>query len=680
MRHVSVFAALASAAPPAIASLGTVASADMHEPDDLNALASKPLLGGYIHVSGDASGALDVGTYAVLKLNCARSLANPPCPPLDNAQVLDAVSHVTEVDYWFLNVSVGVLGRTVHVNVAVDDLSETRARDFECPSLDHGKWAAYNLVRVAENGVDLTNPCSFEPRGDANVEVNGDTAVLGTDALGESLLRVTGEKKMFAAWRPWDRPAAPEPAVPGDDGLDTSAYGDGTSAELAGDGASAKGDGTSTKGDGASAKGDGTSAKGDSNGVKGDGTSAKGDSNGVKGDGTSAKGDSNGVKGDGTSAKEYIDDEAQNPDDLFGPNSDAPVAHYDCPLVTMPPTEWHPPASYDLRDEWGDVCDADKPADQGRCGSCWAHAFAHMYSYRMCIQSGGKFREMISAQQLISCDWGGTCTGGFDGYTARHFDNNDGGPMAMLSAADFPYTDGLGVRTEGSGEACRVRGTKTDGAADEQGKNRSYAVDFSSYQTANYWYEQPINERDAHSVKSVWFENCDLKRTRVQSDATLGENSIWTSAEIGEQESQIHLDPDAELAGDGASAKGDGASAKGDGTSAKGAYANATKRAWWASSKKRNKATETRDSEDVPPLLEQQRWLMYPISTFGPVTAAMSASSFPHGGDPNRVHSCVGLCESIDHSVIIVGWGESRGVGGAEPEPYWIVQNSWTDK
>ena len=631
MRHVSVFAALASAAPPAIASLGTVASADMHEPDDLNALASKPLLGGYIHVSGDASGALDVGTYAVLKLNCARSLANPPCPPLDNAHVLDAVSHVTEVDYWFLNVSVGVLGRTVHVNVAVDDLSETRARDFECPSLDHGKWAAYNLVRVAENGVDLTNPCSFEPRGDANVEVNGDTAVLGTDALGESLLRVTGEKKMFAAWRPWDRPAAPEPAVPGDGGLDTSAYGDGTSAELAGDEASAKGDGTSTKGDGAS-------------------------------------------------AKEYIDDEAQNPDDLFGPNSYAPVAHYDCPLVTMPPTEWHPPASYDLRDEWGDVCDADKPADQGRCGSCWAHAFAHMYSYRMCIQSGGKFREMISAQQLISCDWGGTCTGGFDGYTARHFDNNDGGPMAMLSAADFPYTDGLGVRTEGSGEACRVRGTKTDGAADEQGKNRSYAVDFSSYQTANYWYEQPINERDAHSVKSVWFENCDLKRTRVQSDATLGENSIWTSAEIGEQESQIHLDPDAELAGDGASAKGDGASAKGDGTSAKGAYANATKRAWWASSKKRNKATETRDSEDVPPLLEQQRWLMYPISTFCPVTAAMSASSFPHGGDPNRVHSCVGLCESIDHSVIIVGWGESRGVGGAEPEPYWIVQNSWTDK
>jgi hypothetical protein len=631
MRHVSVFAALASAAPPAIASLGTVASADMHEPDDLNALASKPLLGGYIHVSGDASGALDVGTYAVLKLNCAKSLANPPCPPLDNAHVLDAVSHVTEVDYWFLNVSVGVLGRTVHVNVAVDDLSETRARDFECPSLDHGKWAAYNLVRVAENGVDLTNPCSFEPRGDANVEVNGDTAVLGTDALGESLLRVTGEKKMFAAWRPWDRPAAPEPAVPGDGGLDTSAYGDGTSAELAGDEASAKGDGTSTKGDGAS-------------------------------------------------AKEYIDDEAQNPDDLFGPNSYAPVAHYDCPLVTMPPTEWHPPASYDLRDEWGDVCDADKPADQGRCGSCWAHAFAHMYSYRMCIQSGGKFREMISAQQLISCDWGGTCTGGFDGYTARHVDNNDRGPMAMLSAADFPYTDGLGVRTEGSGEACRVRGTKTDGAADEQGKNRSYAVDFSSYQTANYWYEQPINERDAHSVKSVWFENCDLKRTRVQSDATLGENSIWTSAEIGEQESQIHLDPDAELAGDGASAKGDGASAKGDGTSAKGAYANATKRAWWASSKKRNKATETRDSEDVPPLLEQQRWLMYPISTFGPVTAAMSASSFPHGGDPNRVHSCVGLCESIDHSVIIVGWGESRGVGGAEPEPYWIVQNSWTDK
>jgi hypothetical protein len=54
-----------------------------------------------------------------------------------------------------------------------------------------------------------------------------------------------------------------------------------------------------------------------------------------------------------------------------------------------------------------------------------------------CLQSHGKFREMISAQQLISCDMGGTCAGGYDGFTARHFENADGTPKAVPGECFF---------------------------------------------------------------------------------------------------------------------------------------------------------------------------------------------------------------------------------------------------
>ena len=106
------------------------------------------------------------------KLNCARLLADPPCAPLDRAHILDAVSHITSVDYWFLNISTGAVPpRTLHFTVAVDDLSASHARDFDCPSLDRGEMAIYNLVRATENGADVTNPCSFEPHPDASASL-----------------------------------------------------------------------------------------------------------------------------------------------------------------------------------------------------------------------------------------------------------------------------------------------------------------------------------------------------------------------------------------------------------------------------------------------------------------------------------------------------------------------------
>ena len=465
----------------------------MHDPGDLASLASVPLLGGYTHVDGDGTGALDAGRYAMLKLNCARLLADPPCAPLDRAHILDAVSHITSVDYWFLNISTGAVPpRTLHFTVAVDDLSASHARDFDCPSLDRGEMAIYNLVRATENGADVTNPCSFEPHPDASA------------SLGASMPRVTGEKKARMACRPWDAPAAPLRADVLKNVTDQGTGSDLGASQIAGflkaDGSSSKADGSSSKADGSSSKADGSSSKADGSSSKADGSSSKADGSSAEGDecvcadgrggvlksggfvmgselGASALTDS--LKADALTAALKVDFTVKkangssytaegssamecvchpHPEDVFGPHSYPPVPHYECQDVTIAPAGWNPPLSYDLRDEWGDVCDADVPADQGRCGSCWAHAYASMFSYRMCIQSGGKLREMISAQHLISCDWGGTCAGGYDGFTARHFDNHDGGLMAMPAASDFPYTDGIGVRTEGSGEKCLVRG------------------------------------------------------------------------------------------------------------------------------------------------------------------------------------------------------------------------------
>lgn len=245
--------------------------------------------------------------------------------------------------------------------------------------------------------------------------------------------------------------------------------------------------------------------------------------------------------------------------------------------------------------------------------------------------------------------------------------------MAMPAASDFPYTDGIGVRTEGSGEKCLVRGMVPELGATEnvakQTKFRSYAVDFSTYETANYWYEQPVDERSARSIKSIWLENCNLDRTVVQSEVTLDDFDPAARREsrggvlksgAGGSGAKGKLGADALnawLKSGFIAKKADGSSFEGDGSSAMECVC---------------------DTQPVSNRIEQQRWLMYQIETFGPVTAVMSAASFPHGGDPTRVHSCEGPCDTVDHAVVIVGWGVSSVKDGEEP--YWIVQNSWTDK
>ena len=52
--------------------------------------------------------------------------------------------------------------------------------------------------------------------------------------------------------------------------------------------------------------------------------------------------------------------------------------------------------------------------NQGQCGSCWAHAASEVFSDRVCIQSGGKIKEVYSPQHLVDCDLlEMACYGGF---------------------------------------------------------------------------------------------------------------------------------------------------------------------------------------------------------------------------------------------------------------------------
>ena len=184
--------------------------AEMHAPGNLAALASQPTLGGYVPQSGDAPASLEAARYAILKLNCARVIAG--CAPLNRAHVLGAVSHVTAVDYWFLDIAVGANGRTVHATVAIDEVAKAQSEDLDCPDLNE-EWVAFNLLKITENDEDMLDVCSITPETTA-----GAWSTLG--GAGKTL-EVTGQRRVFAASRPWDLAAASEPASIGSDGANS---------------------------------------------------------------------------------------------------------------------------------------------------------------------------------------------------------------------------------------------------------------------------------------------------------------------------------------------------------------------------------------------------------------------------------------------------------------------------
>ena len=167
-----------------------------------------------------------------------------------------------------------------------------------------------------------------------------------------------------------------------------------------------------------------------------------------------------------------------------------------------------PPASYDLRDHYSH-CEADKPGNQGQCGSCWAYAYAYMFSYRACIKSGGKYNELISTEQLVACEWGGSCGGGWDSRAAAAMHENWDEPTAMPSFGEHPYTHSRG---SSSAASCMSRDLEDI----RSGAVRAYAVDMPTIATANY--------RDDR----YYFGNCK----RYSSASSKEEHERWIQYQI----------------------------------------------------------------------------------------------------------------------------------------------------
>lgn len=61
------------------------------------------------------------------------------------------------------------------------------------------------------------------------------------------------------------------------------------------------------------------------------------------------------------------------------------------------------PESFDSRTQWPDCIHPIR--DQGKCGSCWAHAASEVLSDRFCIASNGAVNVVLSPEDMVSCDY-----------------------------------------------------------------------------------------------------------------------------------------------------------------------------------------------------------------------------------------------------------------------------------
>ncbi|EER01472.1 cathepsin b, putative, partial [Perkinsus marinus ATCC 50983] len=62
------------------------------------------------------------------------------------------------------------------------------------------------------------------------------------------------------------------------------------------------------------------------------------------------------------------------------------------------------PSSFDARDAFKECKGVIGHVwDQSACGSCWAIAPVEAFNARLCIKSGGKFNQLLSAGEMLAC-------------------------------------------------------------------------------------------------------------------------------------------------------------------------------------------------------------------------------------------------------------------------------------
>merc|ERR1712072_1426466 len=110
---------------------------------------------------------------------------------------------------------------------------------------------------------------------------------------------------------------------------------------------------------------------------------------------------------------------------------------------TLPVKDDYPvmdiPASFDARDQWGDLIHPIR--DQQQCGSCWAFSASGVLSDRFAIQTNGTTDVILSPEDMVSCDKGDMgCNGGILASAWSYLTNT-----GIVTDSCFPYTAGTGV-------------------------------------------------------------------------------------------------------------------------------------------------------------------------------------------------------------------------------------------
>jgi cathepsin B len=113
------------------------------------------------------------------------------------------------------------------------------------------------------------------------------------------------------------------------------------------------------------------------------------------------------------------------------------------------------PENFLVHDKWPQCI--HKIRDQQDCGSCWAFAASEVLSDRLCIASGTKIDQILSPQDLVSCEADNFgCNGGWPDLSWAYMEKS-----GIVSDACFPYVFGGGLT-----KPCAIEDGKcTDGSA-----------------------------------------------------------------------------------------------------------------------------------------------------------------------------------------------------------------------
>ena len=103
------------------------------------------------------------------------------------------------------------------------------------------------------------------------------------------------------------------------------------------------------------------------------------------------------------------------------------------------------PESFDARTQWPDC--KQEIRDQASCGSCWAFSAVEALAWRFCVATSGSTNVVLSAQDLVSCDYNNYgCDGGYLDYAWQYLEST-----GAVTESCYPYES-----SSGSVPACKT--------------------------------------------------------------------------------------------------------------------------------------------------------------------------------------------------------------------------------